>query len=432
MLLAWTIAGGIALCGALTFAELGRMYHASGAQYEILRDSYGPLPAFLFVFCNATAIQAGAIGIIALVCARNLLLAVAGSPEAAMPAAPGRELGLAAMLVLLLAAANIVGVRWGARIQNLTVYAKVLTLLFIAGLAAILGRADVLAPALPTGGAGAHPGPVSAVLSALVPALFSFGGWQHALWISGEVREPRRNLPRAIVGGVGLVIVVYLLANWSYLRLLGVEGRGLEQDAGRQRGSGRASGGQRAPDRRGRRHLGVRRAQRAAPFGSAAHLRHGARRTVLRPARRPERPLPDAARGNPAARRNGAGAPVRHRSRRRRRASERRCLRRLGLLRSDGRGAHRPAEEAAGAGAAMRVPAYPLVPGLFVIGEIGVVIGAYLDPSVARAAVVGAAWIARALLFLLRFERGGGRRGLIRMAPRMTSSRGLRRRFDLG
>src|SRR5262245_25326027 len=54
-LAAWAIAGGIALCGALAFAELGGMYHASGAQYEILRDSYGPLPAFLFVFCNSTA-----------------------------------------------------------------------------------------------------------------------------------------------------------------------------------------------------------------------------------------------------------------------------------------------------------------------------------------------------------------------------------------
>src|SRR5262245_20562332 len=64
-LLVWVIAGVMALCGALTFAELGVRYHASGAQYEILRDSYGPMPAFLFVFCNATAIQTGAIGVIA-------------------------------------------------------------------------------------------------------------------------------------------------------------------------------------------------------------------------------------------------------------------------------------------------------------------------------------------------------------------------------
>src|SRR5207244_5374321 len=81
MLLAWGISGAIALCGALTFAELGGMYHASGAQYQILRDAYGPLPAFLFVFCNATAVQAGAIGIIAILCAMNLLVFASPSDQ---------------------------------------------------------------------------------------------------------------------------------------------------------------------------------------------------------------------------------------------------------------------------------------------------------------------------------------------------------------
>ena len=72
MLLAWGIGGGIALCGALTFAELGGMYHASGAQYQVLRDAYGPLPAFLFVFCNATAVQA-VNDLVAVGCAQTLL-----------------------------------------------------------------------------------------------------------------------------------------------------------------------------------------------------------------------------------------------------------------------------------------------------------------------------------------------------------------------
>src|SRR5262245_18155222 len=92
-LLAWTIGGAIALCGALTFAELGGMYHASGAQYQILRDSYGPFPAFLFVFCNATAIQAGAAAIIAIICAENLLV-VAGTP----PSQPRAALAIAVAL----------------------------------------------------------------------------------------------------------------------------------------------------------------------------------------------------------------------------------------------------------------------------------------------------------------------------------------------
>ena len=210
----------IALCGALTFAELGRMYHASGAQYEILRDSYGPLPAFLFVFCNATAIQAGAIGIIALVCARNLLLAVAESPEAAMPAAPGRELGLCGDARPCCSLPRTSSASAGGADPEPDRLRE--------GPDAPVHRRPGCDP-----GAGGRcsrrrfppgrrrSGARERRARPLVPALFSFGGWQHALWISGEVREPRRNLPRAIVGGVGLVIVVYLLANWSYLRLLG-------------------------------------------------------------------------------------------------------------------------------------------------------------------------------------------------------------------
>lgn len=83
-LAAWGLAGLIALCGGLTFAALGTKYNASGAQYELLRDAYGPMPAFLFVFCNATAIQGGAIGVIALVCARNVadLMGVLGEDKA--------------------------------------------------------------------------------------------------------------------------------------------------------------------------------------------------------------------------------------------------------------------------------------------------------------------------------------------------------------
>ncbi len=74
----WAIGGGIALLGALTFAELGGLYPRSGGQYDVLRDAWGTLPAFLFVFCNATAVQAGAIAIIAIVSAQHLGL-VAGT-----------------------------------------------------------------------------------------------------------------------------------------------------------------------------------------------------------------------------------------------------------------------------------------------------------------------------------------------------------------
>ncbi|MEW6744045.1 MAG: amino acid permease [Planctomycetota bacterium] len=219
-LLTWALGGAIALLGALTFAELGGLHTRSGGQYDILRDAYGALPAFVYVFCNATAIQAGAVAIIAVVCVRNLSLVCVGH----LPGA-GAEAVLAAVLIAGLVGANGAGVRWGASIQNATVLAKLATLALVALLAVLWGGEPV---ATVERTAAAPPGPTSPVLAlvfaGLVPALFSFGGWQHALWIGGEIREPQRNVPRAIVGGVLVVIVVYLLANWAYLRLLGYEG----------------------------------------------------------------------------------------------------------------------------------------------------------------------------------------------------------------
>src|SRR5439155_16280036 len=126
-LLAWIVGGFIALCGSLTFAELGVRYPYAGGQYEILRDAYGHLPAFLFVFCNATAVQTGAIAIIALLCGQNLAIA-AGYPQLAS----GVGVTVAALLIIAVTIANGLGVRWGARIQNMTVAAKLLTLLAIA------------------------------------------------------------------------------------------------------------------------------------------------------------------------------------------------------------------------------------------------------------------------------------------------------------
>jgi len=224
----WVLGGVVALLGALTFAELGGMYGRSGGQYDILRDAYGPLVAFCFVFCNSTAILAGGVAIISMVCAENLATFVAG----AVPA-PAVVAMVAVGLIVLLAVANFIGVRWGAAIQNVTVFAKVAVLCIIALLAAFAaghtGGAEAAAPQTDTK-------PVIALLFAgLVPALFAYGGWQHVLWVGGEVKDPRRNLPFAIIVGVLVVMVVYVAVNWAYLHLLGHGGvsgsRALAADA---------------------------------------------------------------------------------------------------------------------------------------------------------------------------------------------------------
>jgi basic amino acid/polyamine antiporter, APA family len=394
-LAAWAIAGVIVLCGALTFAELGGMYHASGAQYSILRDAFGPLPAFLFVFCGATVIQAGAVGIIAVICAANLGLAAGGGAPAG-----AALLAIAAALIAGLTLANIAGVRLGSSIQNVTVLAKLLTLLAVTLVAAL---------AAPHAGPEAAPpssalGPVPSVLAALVPAFFSYGGWQQALWIAGEVREPRRTLPRAIVGGVVVVVVVYLLANWAYLRLLGAGGvaasSALAADAvavvwpslGR-----RAMAAAVAVSA-----FGVLNAQLlAGPRLVYGMARDGRFFAVFGKLGRRGTPVAAIALlGGTAALLLAAAGP----------GGVDRLLNgvvfidgiffvltgaALFVLRRKRPDADRP----------MRVPGYPLVPLVFVLGEVGVVTGAYLSPSLRGAAWIGLGWMAAgAVLYAVRFR----------------------------
>lgn len=219
-LLAWVVAGAIALCGALAFAELGRRRNGPGGQYEILRDAYGkagPLAGFVFVFCNATGVQAGSTAIIAFICAKNILAALHGTADGL---APGVVTGLAAALIVSVTVANIIGVKFGAAIQSVTVIAKILALSGVVALAATIGPARFHEPATT---ASVVASPFWGVLAGLVPAFFAYGGWQHALWISGEVKNPKRTLPIAILVGTAIVVVVYISANWAYLSLLGYD-----------------------------------------------------------------------------------------------------------------------------------------------------------------------------------------------------------------
>ncbi len=215
----WTwVAGGIvAMLGALTFAELGGMVDRSGGQYEILRDAYGSLVAFCFVFCNSTAILAGGIAIIGMICAENMLVVAGAMPGGAVVAV------VAIAMIAALAGANVIGVRWGAGIQNATVIAKVIALWLIVGLAVVVARtgthATGVTPATPVR-SGSW---LALMFAGLVPALFAYGGWQHALWVGGEVRDARRTVPFAIVAGVIVVVAVYVSTNWAYLRLLGYD-----------------------------------------------------------------------------------------------------------------------------------------------------------------------------------------------------------------
>jgi APA family basic amino acid/polyamine antiporter len=208
MLLAWVVGGVVALSGALALAEVAALFPKAGGMYVYLREAFGPLTAFLFGWLYLVIIPTGA-GAIALVFAEYLSRLV--------PLTPGGVRVVATAVIVLLAAAQYRSVRFGAAIQNVSTIAKVSAILALTAAAFLLGA--------PGGGAWgahapAHPTTWSGFGLAVVTVLWAYNGWQDVTCLSGEVRDPGRALPRAIVGGTLAVIAIYLGANAAYLRVL--------------------------------------------------------------------------------------------------------------------------------------------------------------------------------------------------------------------
>jgi len=211
MSLLWILGALVALVGALTIAELAAMFPRSGGIYVFIREGYGPLPAFLFGWTELLVIRPSALGAIAVLFAEYAGKFV-GYGEV------GTKL-VAAAAILLVGLANIRSVRWGAAVQNLSTAAKVLA---IAGLA-------VAAFLFAHPGQGALAGPVAWSPTtwagfglALVSVMWAYDGWADLTFISGEVKDPSRTLPRAIIGGVLAIVVIYVAVNAAYLYVLTV------------------------------------------------------------------------------------------------------------------------------------------------------------------------------------------------------------------
>lgn len=208
----WGLGGVIALAGAFIFGELGHRKPEAGGGYVYLRDAFGALPAFLYAWALLLVIATGAIAAVAVTFANY------AAPMLGIPDGYRRELGAAAIMALSIV--NYLGVKPGAVTQN------VFTVLKLVALAALIITGLILAGP-ETEAAVAASAPSSLLLAigtALVPVLFSFGGWQQANFIAEEVIDAPRTLPRALGLGVLIVVVVYILANVTYLKVLGIGG----------------------------------------------------------------------------------------------------------------------------------------------------------------------------------------------------------------
>jgi basic amino acid/polyamine antiporter, APA family len=213
----WIAGGVIALFGAFVFAELSTVMPRVGGQYAFFREAFHPLVAFLHGWGLLLIVQSGATAAVAVAFAQYVARLVA-IPEGSAP-------WLAAAILLVLSGFHALGIKPGAVLLNVITFGKTVALAaLIVGAFALTGESGIsfepLAPERLSSGLPL----LSAFFAALVPAMFAYGGWQNLNYVSEEVREPQRNLPRAILIGVFCVIAVYVSANVAYVHVLSAPG----------------------------------------------------------------------------------------------------------------------------------------------------------------------------------------------------------------
>ena len=217
ILLAWTLGGLVALAGAFVYAELAVWRPHVGGQYVYLRDAFHPAVAFLYGWTLLLVVQTGGMAAAAMIFGsyfRELL----GADVAPAVVAVGT--------LAVLTAVNCFGARAGSTVQNGLMLTKILAILALVtlGWLALGPDADAARHAAPAVVPAEGRGPLLALAAAMVPVLFAYGGWQTASFVSGELRDPARDLPRGLLFGVAGVVVLYLAVNVVCLAVLGADG----------------------------------------------------------------------------------------------------------------------------------------------------------------------------------------------------------------
>jgi basic amino acid/polyamine antiporter, APA family len=211
---AWMAGGLIALTGAFIWAELADRMPQVGGQYAYLRDVYHPLAAFLYGWVLLLVVQTGGMAAVTVTFARYFLELT------------GIHVGdwqIAVLTLLVLTVVNCFGVRAGGTVQSALMVIKIfaIALLVFAGGFLVRGPRVTWHPIIDQ---PISSGLFSAFGAAMVPVLFAYGGWQTACFVAGELKQPRRDLPRALVLGVIGVAALYISVNFICVRALGVSG----------------------------------------------------------------------------------------------------------------------------------------------------------------------------------------------------------------
>src|SRR4051812_20840241 len=248
LLLAWAVGGIITIAGALCCSELATMMPRAGGTYVFLREAYGPMMGFLFGWTLFLVIQTGTIAAVSIAFARFLgvfLPLVAPDHYLVQPISLGSQYAIslstqqlvAVIIIFLLTWTNMRGLKTGKFVQNTFTFAKTAALAAVVIIGLSLGWnancafrtsawwdswANGWSPEIAQPGFGIGGGLALALLfgQAMVGPLFAQTAWTNVTFIGSEVRDPQKNLARALLWGCGIVVILYLLANVAYLAVL--------------------------------------------------------------------------------------------------------------------------------------------------------------------------------------------------------------------
>lgn len=230
-LLVWVLGALVSLCACVAFAELGSMFPDSGGQYIYLREAYGDLVAFLYGWMLFSVANGGSIAALSVASAaytgqvfpfvseQHVLLTVLG-------VAITRAHLLALVLIAILTYVNVVGLRWGALLQNVSTWTKFAAMAAFVGLGFTIGKGHW--SNFQSHGVSLTMGLdpwqlISAMGVGLIAVYWAYDGWVYITWVAGEVKEPRRNVPLSMVLGVLAVAVIYIAMNMTYLYALPIQ-----------------------------------------------------------------------------------------------------------------------------------------------------------------------------------------------------------------
>lgn len=212
ILMVWVAGGIVSAIGALCYAELATAYPSAGGEYHFLTRAYGPNVGFMFAWARMTVIQSGSIALFAYI--------FGDYATQILPLGPYSSALYAALTIVVLTVLNLAGIRQTANFQKILFVATLCGL----GVLVLTGLLHGGAPAVSATETEASSLSMAGVGTAMLLVLLTFGGWNEAAYISAEVRDPTRNMVRALLIGIAIITALYLAVNVAYLAVLGPAG----------------------------------------------------------------------------------------------------------------------------------------------------------------------------------------------------------------